>query len=477
MRLFLLLFLTYITPCQGLQDSVLKATLTQAINGGERYAYGPNQYHSTNHPPEWVKGDLKAIGTWWWFPETDITEDGRIWDMYSNSKRWFTHERGESACSMNIEHCLPKSWWGWNSKDTVSEHIRAYSDLYNLNPSDARANMQKSNTPPGHVTKGDKFDNGSFRMDNKKSSLYNDICFEPAAEYRGDFARTYFYMVTAYANMPWGDSYSQYVTPAHYTFFNSNITQVLLDWHRADPVSDKEIHRASLITRYQGNHNPFIDYPELVEYIWGDKQGQSVDLNTLICTYDSTYQAPVFPRESSHLYDTIVNLPGLTKALINAVPGGYASEKIQSNGTRSITMGASTTDGYIQFDNLNLPEPGLLVFRASVYDSGTAMQLDITIDGVPAQTITQTVKQETRDEVTYSIPLPRYTQSVGIQSVGGSTAKRACIQELYILIYRDDTTQGLRMPALSPQCTKELRHGRMLIHRTDKSYDVTGRKL
>ena len=41
----------------------------------------------------------------------------------------------------------------------------AYKDLYNLNPSDQRANGQKSNYAPGHIKTGDKFDNGSFRMD------------------------------------------------------------------------------------------------------------------------------------------------------------------------------------------------------------------------------------------------------------------------------------------------------------------------
>lgn len=476
MKLLLLFFLTYVAPCQGLQDSVLKATLTQAINGGERYAYGVNQYHTSNNPPEWVKGDLKAMGTWWWFPATDITDDGRIYDMYSNSRRWFPYERGESACSIQIEHCLPKSWWGWSNKDTISEHIRAYEDLYNLNPADARANGQKSNYAPGHVLKGDKFDNGSFRMDTKKSSANNYICFEPAEEYRGDFARTYFYMVTAYADMPWSDTYIQYINPARYTFFSPEIMQVLLDWHRADPVSEKEIHRAALITRYQGNHNPFIDYPELVEYIWGNKQGQCVDLNTLTCTYDSTYQAPVFSRESSDLYDTIVNLPGLTKAIVNAVPGGFASDKIQSNGTRSITMGASSTDGYIQFDNLAIPDSGCLVFRAGIYDTGSSMQLNITADGDLVQTITQTAVNETRDEVTYRIPLAGGTQSVRIQSVGGSTTKRACMQELYILSGRP-VRSGIQTPSVSRSNVKVLRHGRVSIKRNHTAYDLMGHEL
>lgn len=49
---------------------------------------------------------------------------------------------------------------------------------------------------------------------------------------------------------------------------------LLLKWHRADPVSQKEVDRNEAVYGFQGNRNPFIDHPELVEYIWGNKIGQ-----------------------------------------------------------------------------------------------------------------------------------------------------------------------------------------------------------
>ena len=159
----------YYNNIQGKQDSVLKSTLSLIVRGGDRYEYGLNQYHSSSNPPEWEKGDLKAYGTWQALPLTDMHPDGIVWDMYSNCVRYYPNKRGDSGCSLNIEHCLPKSWWG----GTVNE---AYKDLYNLNPSDQRANGQKSNYAPGHVTKGDKFNNGSFLMDSKSKSQYGYIC-------------------------------------------------------------------------------------------------------------------------------------------------------------------------------------------------------------------------------------------------------------------------------------------------------------
>lgn len=49
---------------------------------------------------------------------------------------------------------------------------------------------------------------------------------------------------------------------------------MLMEWTRLDPVSEKEIKRNDAVYGIQGNRNPFIDHPELAEYIWGSLQGQ-----------------------------------------------------------------------------------------------------------------------------------------------------------------------------------------------------------
>lgn len=467
----------YYYAIEGTQDSVLKSTLYSIIRGGERYFYGKNQYHSSSNPPEWEVGDLKGYGTWYAFPLTDMHPDGIIWDMYSNCVRYYPKERGESGCSLNIEHCLPKSWWG-----TGSENDTIYRDLYNLNPSDAQANSNKSNYAPGHVSKGDKFDNGSFRMDSKSKSQYNYICWEPAEEYRGDFARTYFYMVTAYEQQTWNSTYSAYVNNDSYLRFTPTIAQVLLDWHRADPVSDKERCRADIISDIQGNRNPFIDYPELVEYIWGDNKSHPVHLESLVCAFQSgVCPDATVPVTEPAIYDTLINLPGLTKNIINAYTNGtitgYASDKIQSNGTRAITMGASSTDGYLKFDHLQLTDSAILIFRASVYNTANSMQLDIYAGDSLIQTITETVTQNTRNEVRYRVSIPAETTSIRIVSVGGSTSKRACMQELYLLTSKQEAT-ALTVPySQLSDVGKELHNGRIIIRRNQTLYTPLGQQI
>lgn len=459
----------FYAPIDGKQDSVLKSTLSELVRGGVRYEYGINQYHSTSNPPEWEKGDLKALGTWQALPQTDYLPGNQVWDMYSNCIRYYPNKLGDSGCSLNIEHCLPKSWWG----GIVNE---AYKDLYNLNPSDQRANSQKSNYAPGHVKKGDKFDNGSFRMDAAKSSGYGYICWEPAEEYRGDFARAYFYMATAYEYLEW-TAYPDYISKASYLMFSDSIQKVLLDWHRADPVSDKECCRMDYISDIQHNRNPFIDYPELVEYIWGNRKGQPVDLSALTCAFRLGTCIQEEPQpELEDLYDILINLPAITAAYVNAIPGGNANSGIQSNGNASITMGKSSTDGEISFSNLNLQDNATLAFRASPYNSATSMQLDIYADGTLLQSIQVSVSQETRHEVRYHIPVPKGTNTIRLVSVGGSTSKRACMQELYLLVPKAEPT-ALTMPESTEVAQKEVRDGQVIIRRNTSIFNTLGQEI
>ena len=447
----------YYAPIENLADSALKATLTTLCSGGTRVSYGTQGYTY----PE----GIYYPASWNYFPSTDQRADGSIWDMYSNTLRYFPCDGG-SAGGIQIEHCIPKSWWGWTQSDTASSK-RAYRDLFILNPADAQANGQKNNYPPGHVTKGDKFDNGSFRMDRSTSSQYDWICFEPAEEYRGDFARTYFYAVTAYADLPWGANnteYQRYLTDSTYLVFRPWLISVLLDWHRADPVSRKEIDRQDAVSTIQGNRNPFIDYPELVEYIWGAKQGQTVCLDSLVGTthgyipkedytnfaaytptdrteegftaqwlnFDNDYTLSVYTREVAGTFDTVICMPTITPKRVDTTAHVAAIGKLNNAGTAGTTLGSGSTDGGLLFSGLHLNEETYLRFRANMYQTASNGEIDIYFGShTTADTIITLPKS--RDEQYYTITIPAGTDTVRLISVGGSTNKRACLHELYLL--------------------------------------------
>jgi hypothetical protein len=91
-----------------------------------------------------------------------------------------------------------------------------------------------------------------------------------AGSWRGDVARAVFYMAVRYngLNVVNGDVSFD---PKGYI---GDLT-TLLSWNQSDPADDFEMNRNNIIYNWQQNRNPFIDYPDLVDYIWGSKTGQA----------------------------------------------------------------------------------------------------------------------------------------------------------------------------------------------------------
>ena len=323
-------------------------------------------------------------------------------------------------------------------------------------------------------------------MDSKAKSQYGFICFEPSEEYRGDFARAYFYIATAYEDFTWKSGTSPFdaalaMDNDSYLEFKPWLIEVLLDWHRADPVSDKEICRADQISNIQHNRNPFIDYPELVEYIWGNKKGEAVDLASLTCTAGTGIcPEPIIPTPDPQQYDTLINLPAIPKNAAGTYVNGNikgAETAVQSNGTSSITMGNGTNNGEISFTGIELADTAVLAFRASPYNTATSMQLDVYANETLVKSIEVEVKNETRNEVRYRITIPQNTTSIRMVSVGGSTSKRACMQELYLLSPKKDTTPIATPEVEKETATKVLRDGQLVIIRNNEMFTLQGQRI
>lgn len=205
--------------------------------------------------------------TWEGFHYTDRNEDGSIIDMYSSTMRYQTDFN--SVEGMHIEHALPKSWWG------ALENY-AFRDLHHLFPADAKTNITKNNLPLGEVITA-SFDNGVSKIGTTELYKGKVKCFEPADEYKGDFARAYMYISTTYNEFSdlWDSQMMQNNT---YPVWNDEALNLLLKWHREDPVSEKELKRQEAVYQIQHNRNPFIDYPEIAEHIWGNKKNENINI-------------------------------------------------------------------------------------------------------------------------------------------------------------------------------------------------------
>lgn len=207
-----------------------------------------------------------SYGTDTWtdgFEKTDVrVVDGKEiwWDMYSNN---IVYLPGHS--SLNIEHSVANSWFGKKagSKD-------AYQDLHHLYPADMSVNGLKSDNPLG-VVETATFENRIVRIGAPHAGTSGGASkvFEPADEYKGDFARGYFYISTAYPEAAWQDNLVMFNTDGS---LRQWAIEMLLEWAESDPVDSKEIKRNDNIYLIQKNRNPYIDHPELLEYVFGSKQ-------------------------------------------------------------------------------------------------------------------------------------------------------------------------------------------------------------
>ena len=211
---------------------------------------------------------------------TDFYSD-TLWDMYSTCH--FDYEDANKAQKQvcdgwNKEHVCCQSWLG--SGPMVS-------DMFNVYPTDARINNLRSNNPYGVVStfsgfSGDPDKHGLGKLGSSVAGV--GTVYEPDDRYKGDFARTFFYMVARYRSNVLNSGNGSRMFSSNPTNLTTYALNFLLQWHRNDPVSEKEIDRNQAVYGEQNNRNPFIDYPDLVEYIWGDKVGQTVNLSAMVPT-------------------------------------------------------------------------------------------------------------------------------------------------------------------------------------------------
>jgi len=209
---------------------------------------------------------------WTYYADTDIDpNDGYIWDMYSENPSGsdpynFTlstdqcgNYSGEASC-YNREHSFPKSWFNDGSP--------MITDIHHVVPTDGYVNGQRSNLPYGEVASATFTSQNGSKKGSSATPGYSGTVFEPIDEYKGDFARIYFYMATRYENVitTWS---SAMLDGSDDQVYETWALDMLIAWHNADPVDQKEIDRNDEIYyNVQGNRNPFVDHPEYVGSIW-----------------------------------------------------------------------------------------------------------------------------------------------------------------------------------------------------------------
>ncbi|TXI80288.1 MAG: T9SS type A sorting domain-containing protein [Flavobacteriales bacterium] len=217
---------------------------------------------------------LTNSALWNAFAQIDRKPNGKVWDIYSDVPGgtppyqfdFGTHQcsgtltyDGEGDC-FNREHTFPSSWF--------NDAAPPSTDLFHIYPTDAWVNQKRANWPYGTVGSSVTYqaDNGG-KLGQCTYSGCSGLAFEPIDTYKGDLARGYFYILTRYMDDApnWTDA-----PVLDQGEFLPWVESLLLAWHQADPVSQKEVDRNNAIYGgLQHNRNPYIDHPEWVYRIWG----------------------------------------------------------------------------------------------------------------------------------------------------------------------------------------------------------------
>jgi len=340
----LLLFISFLTFAQaptgyyknaeGKNTSSLRAALQTIISNGTT--------------------DVGYGGLWTAYAKTDETSDGKIWDMYSNCTfAYQTKQCGtySSECDCyNREHTSPQSWF--------NETAPMVSDLFNVYPTDGKVNGMRSNYPYGEVGTATYTSGNGSKLGTSGFSGYTGTVFEPINEYKGDFARTYFYMATRYAGLC-----ESWTSGADVVYSSANLglttyaMNLFLKWSREDPISAKEINRNNAVYGIQNNRNPFIDNPGLEEYIWGNKTSEVFSASGTVTTpYLSTPSNGAGLQFGNVVYqqtDTATitikgaNLTGDLSLALSGTNAGYFSLPVTTISSTQAQNGYKLTVSYI----------------------------------------------------------------------------------------------------------------------------------
>ena len=232
----------YYQSCFGLYGEELRSELHELISDHTSYSYTT------------TKNILRES-------DEDPDNPSNIILVYTgNSIDKFDFSSNLEPDFWNREHVWPKSHGEFDNGDPFEEP--AYTDVHNLKPVDSSINTIRGEKD--FDMGGDPVFNGSVET----TCFSTNNTFEPRDEVKGDIARIILYMDVRYEggigepNLVLVDGLTTYPYP------QLGDKSTLLQWHEQDPPDAFEKRRNDIIFKWQGNRNPFIDYPEFADYIF-----------------------------------------------------------------------------------------------------------------------------------------------------------------------------------------------------------------
>lgn len=253
--------------------------------------------------------------------------NNQVWCMYIEQPMPKIDQQNTSSIvgKWNREHIFPQSRGGFEVRNgDTADGINVWTSTSAFAVSDGVSDAH-------HIRAENGQENSS--RNNKNYGLINSptVYAGPLAtqgSWRGDVARALFYMAVRFdgLNVVNGD-------PSEYNGINpsGNIGDLttLLNWNTSDPRDDFEMNRNNYIYTWQQNRNPFIDYPNLANYIFGQNYGQPW-FSSLSSQNSIIDDVLVYPNPASD-YLIISGLEGESTLEIYSLTGQLLKRDIFSN--------------------------------------------------------------------------------------------------------------------------------------------------
>ncbi len=201
------------------------------------------------------------------YEESDVDPEGYLYDIHSDdfrhrpSEGWSGNNAKEGD-GLNREHVIPKSYFDSGSP--------MYSDAFSVVPADGYSNLRRSNYPYGEVATATYETSNGSKLGSNVYPGYSGTVFEVGDEWKGDIARIHFYFVTCYEAEMGSSGWKEYALFDYSSplGLSSWATAMFLEWAEEDPVSERERERNDAVYSFQGNRNPYVDFPSLAETVF-----------------------------------------------------------------------------------------------------------------------------------------------------------------------------------------------------------------
>lgn len=262
--------------------------------------------------------------------DTSPLNSNNVWLLYTEQeRRAIAFQTGSSSVGKwNREHIYPQSRGGFGSIE-YDETADGMSVWTATNKDSLRHGFSDAH----HLRAADGPENSS--RGNQNYPEYNGPAGS-AGSWHGDVARALFYMSLRYTGLNLVNG-----APANVSG-NGQIGDLatLIQWHRADPPDDFEMNRNNVIYTWQINRNPFIDRPDLVEFIWGNRIGQNFTLSTNTVTLEPI---TVFPNPSAGGLFTLTGIEsGTSFSVYDMIGREVIKEQALDTGDHAIKIDGKT---------------------------------------------------------------------------------------------------------------------------------------